>query len=326
MSLRQPSLVFVTEKPAVARELAPLLSERWPDREIYFILTLYFGLFEFRYPRGLSFADLPYAQDPSWKRRTSDTSHMMRFAKVIDCQVNRIDIDPKVLLSEDNEIWFACDPDYAGAIAYQVLLTEIMGEEAALVERPALVINALDLKRMKKSLENPSSTGSDQFKAWVNAGEAKRFFDFNFNINSRVLLGHCLRKVGVNTDDFAISKFALQLLYAIKDSKPIKEYKLHSMMDSWTGTGRYSEAKLGTPMSKQDIIHDLRRSGLIHSKKDKYFISEIGIAFLNQLHPDCEDLDLPSRILHWQQEWPNSKNQVARYLRTFFGKQMRYMR
>jgi hypothetical protein len=134
-----------------------------------------------------------------------------------------------------------------------------------------------------------------------------------------------LQNVGVNTD-FVMSKFSLQLLYEIKEEKSVKEYKLHSMMDAWIGTGRYSQCKLGSPMSKQDIIQNLHTSGIIDQKKGKYYIRDIGIRLLNQLHPHCKDLDLPSRILQWQRDWPASKNQIAIYLRTFFNKQMCYMR
>ncbi|MCY1418116.1 hypothetical protein D9M71_336650 [compost metagenome] len=55
-------------------------------------------------------------------------------------------------------------------------------------------------------------------------------------------------------------------------------------------------------------------------------LSPRGTAFLELLHPDCADPDLPARLEAWQRDWPSAKEKMHRYLRTFFGKQVRYMR
>lgn len=326
MPLTKPSIVLVMEKPNTAREIAPLLANRWPDQQIFIIFTLHLGLFEFQYPRGLSFSSLPYAEDPIWKRRNPDGQTFTHFAELCAGKLKRIDVEPEALLNNANEIWFACDPDYMGVIAYHVLLTKVMGSESAAVERPALMLTSLDMDSVKKTIDKPSSTESPFFKSCLNAGMAKRFFDFNFNINSMVILGECLRRVGVDTDYFSISKYALQLLYCLKAKKPLAEYKVFGLMDKWSGTGRYPTSELGSPMSRHDIIQRLLDAELLKSENSKISISAKGLAFLNELHPDCQDLDIPARIRQWQSDWPNSKNQMSRYLKTFFGKQIRFMR
>lgn len=49
-----------------------------------------------------------------------------------------------------------------------------------------------------------------------------------------------------------------------------------------------------------------------------------GAVTLSHLHPDCQDMDLPGRMNEWQNQWPASRGKIERYLRTFFGKQLRF--
>ena len=51
----------------------------------------------------------------------------------------------------------------------------------------------------------------------------------------------------------------------------------------------------------------------------------MGRAFLEKLHPDCEDPDLPFRLSEWQHDPATGHAKAQRYLRTWFGKQKRFM-
>jgi hypothetical protein len=46
---------------------------------------------------------------------------------------------------------------------------------------------------------------------------------------------------------------------------------------------------------------------------------------LNRLHPDCEDPDLPFRLHAWCEAGAAAKPAIDRYIKTFFGKQKRFM-
>ncbi len=106
----------------------------------------------------------------------------------------------------------------------------------------------------------------------------------------------------------------------------MSQSKIHGVMSRWVGTGRYGEARLGSPASSSEIVNGLELMGLIDEaqSKDSIRLSAIGERFLHELHPDCKDADLPARIALWQSEWPQSKEQMTRYLMTFFGKQKRF--
>ena len=65
----QDTIVVIVDKPFVANILAPFLVSKFKDAKIFTISTMYIGLYEFEYPRGLSFSDIPRLSDPRWKPR-----------------------------------------------------------------------------------------------------------------------------------------------------------------------------------------------------------------------------------------------------------------
>ncbi|HEJ2342221.1 TPA: hypothetical protein ACWLUJ_005738 [Pseudomonas aeruginosa] len=326
MSKSKPSIVLVMEKPYSSRVVAPFLKDRWPGHKVFVIYTFYLGLYEFRYPRGLTFASLPYISAPDWRPRKFDSAHPPRVVELLQGEVRPTRLEPSSVLAEADEIWFACDPDSSGAIAYHVLLSQCLGEEVACLERPALVLHSLDTASIQRGLDNPSSTTTPFFQACLSAGQAKRFFDFNYNVNSLVLFGECLRRVGVSTERFAMSKYSLQLLYALQGQEPLSEINVLSQMHQWRGSGRYEPSKLGSAASMGRILSGLLSADLLAEGERGIALSSRGSALLKLLHPDCADPDLPARLETWQCDWPSSREKMCRYLRTFFGKQARYIR
>ncbi|WP_298705460.1 hypothetical protein [uncultured Variovorax sp.] len=316
------SIVFIVDKPSFARALAPHLSTRWPTSRIHAITTLRLGLYEFRYPRGLNFNAFPYIAEPSWKPRPQASSPAW---SIDDGVATRIESSSADLLRDATKIIFAGDPDPSGAVAYHVLLSQCLAPDAVVLARPALHLMGLDETSIARSLDAISSTADTWFVECLNAGLARRFFDFNFNVNALALLRAPLRQVGVDDDRFTVSKFSLQLLYGIRELPAMSEGKLIELMHQWPGTGRHARSELGSPASRAAIVSGLSGAGLLvadHKARTK--LSERGQAFLSQLHPDCKDADLPARIRQWESEWPASKPSIERYLRTYFGKQKRF--
>jgi hypothetical protein len=320
----QPSIVLILEKPAQAHAIAPLVTTYWPGKRVMAIYTFYLGLYEFRYPRGLTYAELPYTRDPVWKKRDFAAFARAPVVEFIDGQVLKADFEPALILTNAETIWYGCDPDASGANAYQVLLTECLGAELAAKERPAMFMRSMDDRSLRDALDASTTTAIPQFQKWLKSGEAKRFFDYNFNVNSLAILGECLRAVGVNTTNYGISKYSIQLLYVLKESGQLKESRVLQMMDQWPGTGRYGLSSLGSPASRGKILQGLVQAGLLDQSGMLICLSDRGREFIELLHPDCQDRDLPARLNEWQVQWPESRGKVERYLRTFFGKQLKF--
>ncbi|PSL90761.1 hypothetical protein [Pseudomonas sp. R9.37] len=324
MSVLQSSVVLILEKPVQARFLAPLVATYWPRQRVLAVYTLYLGLYEFRYPRGLTFSDLPYTGNPAWKERTFNYAHPALVVELSSGEVCKTALEPAQVIASATTIWYGCDPDASGANAYQVLLTQCLGAEAAAVERPAMFLTGLDKTSIQKALDASTTTEDPLFQTWLKKGEAKRFFDFNYNVNALALFGASLRNVGVDTANYGLSKYSLQLLYFLNSCSQHHEWRLFNLMDRWPGTGRYGPSSLGSVASRAFIVEGLISARLVERAEGLVCISNRGREFLGQLHPDCQDQDLPARLAEWQIEWPASRKKIERYLRTFFGKQLRF--
>lgn len=313
----QEHTVFVVENEHALRAIAPHIARRFSS-SVYAITTRYLGLYEFRYRRGLSMGDFPIIGDPNWKPRQRplpivfevSTSHFLPAG-----------LEPSGLLSSAAQIWFAADPDPAGAVAFHVLLSETLGAAAAYATHPALHLHGLGEHSVSNAFDSPATTSDSWFNAARNAGIARRFFDFNFNVNALALFGPGLRKSNPSSDSYLVSKYSLQLLYALRETAPWRnDRELLQKMETWEGTGRYAACSMGSPASRPEILKGLRTAGLL----DGVALSAQGKAFLDLLHPECCDQDLPGRMSLWEQEWPASRPKIERYLRTFFGKQKRF--
>lgn len=317
MQKSEQHVVLVVEKPSTLRALAPHLATRWPGK-VYAITTLYFGLYEFRYPRGLGMADFPFIEDPAWKVRPQELPPVF---EIHNGEAHRCSLEPADLLRNTSSICFAADPDATGAVNFHALLSECLGVTAACESRPALYLPSLDARSIIQALESNCTTSDTWFESARNAGIARRFFDYNFNVNAMALLGPILGRVSRASRDYLVSKYSLQLLYALRDRSPARsDEDLLRAMQEWQGSGRYATRGMGSPASRSEILAGLRSAGLM----DGLALSTSGRAFLDLLHPDCFDPDLPGRICQWEKDWPASRSKMERYLRTFFGKQKRF--
>ena len=317
----QPCIVLVVDKPFVAKTLAPQLSARWPQARVFAITTLYRGLYEFNYLRGLRFSDFPYVQDPAWKPRSLELSPVW---EIREGTATRVSQDLAALIRAADLLVYAGEPDASGVIAYEVLLTQILGREAALRIRPTLCPQSLTKSDIAAALGNPGSTSDDWFVACRNAGRARKWFDFNFNMNALALFGALTKKYAPG-EAYLPSKYGLQLLYQLREQPVESERGLLELMAHWPGTGRYAPCPLGSAASRPAIIEGLLRVGLVaRTGTGQVHLSETGTNFLQKLHPDCRDADLPARLNTWAAAWPESKPSMERYLRTFFGKQKRF--
>jgi hypothetical protein len=104
-------------------------------------------------------------------------------------------------------------------------------------------------------------------------------------------------------------------------------------MRNWQGTGKYPVSSLagarfglGAVEFQNYALHTLVDRRLVEEADDRYTLSEEGEAFLDVLHPDCEDPDQPFRTAAWTNlPYQEAEAAIGRYIRTFFGKQRRFI-
>lgn len=329
-------IVVVTEKPQITRLLAPHLSTKWPAERILCVCTFSLGLYDFLVPRDLRVQYLPRITPPVWKRRVARSSagqvmELPIVTEVVDGNVLPSDLPFVDALRQASEIICATDPDSTGASAWDVLLRQTLSPSQASSPRPWINTFSLAFEALQSATREIGSTCSPVFEALRLQGEGKRYFDWNWITNAFVLHGLAFRAVG-GKGSAVPSKWGIQLLYAMRDGSAATEGELIARMAHWPGSGKYAPVGMGSMMSRGAIVEGLVTGGLIRpdataARRDRsrpLCISPVGRAFLDHLHQDTCDADLPARLDAWLTEWPRSRPKMERYLRTVFGKQRRF--
>jgi len=161
---------------------------------------------------------------------------------------------------------------------------------------------------------------------------------------------------GRHWEDELANPFAVQMLFRIR-TRQNEGFPIDTI-HPWSGTGRYSErelpqhwrgslAGLRGAVDNKDILDpatkrsrrgkrvtfsdsmwrfpDGSKSTPNFISFDRFGLTQGALSFLDGLHPDCEDVDLPLRLCEWL-ETPDAAAEaaMARYLRTWFGKLLRH--
>lgn len=314
--------VYVVEKPSTTRALLPHLVAHHGEELFSVVETRGLGFYRFLYPRGLAWRDYPFVGDPAYQRHTDwdRKSPVRRFANGVEIQ-GGADAEAAIRVAE--RVVFACDPDRTGVHAFQVLLREARGVGVPEQIFPAFYMASLDANAIAAAIASPGRTSDAWFQEALRDGEAKRHFEFNWDANALAVFARAWQAVG-GGGPWPLGKYSLQLLYALRETPPLSEGALVRRMVEWRGTGRHPETALGSPMSQPAIIQSLVSAGLLGGGPKALAITARGHALLAALHPDCEDADLPMRLDAWMRNWPASRPAMERYLRTVFGKQVRF--
>lgn len=334
-------ILIVTDKQAASRTIAPYARAHWPSANITFVHTVPYGNFRFTYPRGLKLQDYPLVSEPRYTLNSWDTWFCPPFVMAADGTLAK-GVMSRELFFDADLIVYACDPCSSDAVAFDVLMDAVFGDARAL-DAPALQLNGLDQASIKRAFSEIRPFGST-YEQHLLYGRVKFYFDWNWNTNALAILGEAQRRVGVPAEAPPLSKYALQLLYALRNEQPVKDGPLVHRMANWPGTGRYrhlqgrGDTRLGSAASRQQIINNLVAAGLLdrtflgmtrplgefESRPSTLTPSERGRALLARLHPDCEDADLPFRLSAWCEQGDEAKPAIDRYIKTFFGKQKRF--
>lgn len=339
------NVLIAAEKPLISRAIAPLVRKHWQTADITFVHVVPYGNLGFSYPRGLKWHEFPLLSEPvdrlvPWAEWRCPPYHLS-----VDGTLSSGIMAPGLLTAADL-IVCACDPDHTGAVAFDVLMRQVFGDDRART-CPALTFQALDAAAVERALADLRPFGQ-ACSASLAYGRVKRYFDWNWNVNGLAILGEAQRRAGVAPGAPPLSKYALQLLYGLRrfaqahptrltpPRLPPTDGEVVSLMQAWSGTGRYTAparsgiGQLGSPASRMTIIDNLDKAGLLDwrevSGRRTLRVSERGHTLLELLHPDCEDADLPFRLHAWCEQGEASKPAIDRYIKTFFGKQKRFMR
>lgn len=327
-------IAFVTEKPFIARLIAPYAQHAFPDATLSFPVVWPIGLYGPTLPRGLSWRDYPHiapfdverftfrrgalgmSEPPVGQLTPSGELAFERGCERVEAALRSA--DRLVVLGSDDSLYHV---DVARRMA--------LGEGLAPGEvRP---IFALDASAIQTALAGQRPGEEAWARGMVARGQVRRYFDHQFAVNSLAVLGKTLDETAF------ISKYQLQTLYLLAHLGPLTEGETIQAMAQWTGTGRYAMdgemdgLGLGTAMSRAAILEQMVSRGWVdqHPREGQQgrtlSLSERGWSVLERLHPGCEDPDLPFRLHLWAERGlGESQGAIDRYIRTFFGRQKRF--
>lgn len=317
-------IIIISEKPSITQKIAAHIACAWPDSERIVLHTMSLGATRFKYPRGLHWQDYPNVSEPRYELNPGHTWAPVRISEageVLPAQ----DLDPLAALRNAAAIVSACDPDHTGAMAVSTTLHAVRGRLPQ--DFPALAMGNLDKSAIDAAFTNMAPFPA-VFAKQLQYGETKRYFDWNWNVNALAILGRTLMQSGVPAEYRFISKFALQLLFYVAANPAKTEGRLYADMSKWIGSGKQLPSRcFGSVTSRAAIVGQLAHLGFIEKDpRGAISVSTAGSRFLASLHKDCQDPDLPSRLDSWCHAGLDiSKKAIDRYIKTFFGKQMRHL-
>lgn len=306
-------IVIVSEKPDIAKKIAPIATALWPHDHVAHVFIGIFGLYNPSHPFGLSWKDFPLIAPfdiAAFRRKPMDNIFFGTFEHGA-IQMRDWDALSYAVQSADTIINFA-DPYYFDTVCHHLMGRRYHPSECKVLE-------GLSAITIHKCLTEPADEVSAA-REW-DATRTRRYFDHQFAVNSAGILARWLGE-----GDDPISKYQIQLLYAIRRGVPVREGKWISKMAHWKGSGAFGEreAPIGSATSQCTIIEHLRRRRWIEriGSKHEIWLSRRGEAMLDRLAPTCEDPDLPFRIQQWAaQGLDASKGEIDRYILDFFQAQ-----
>ncbi|WP_210499185.1 hypothetical protein [Vibrio crassostreae] len=201
---------------------------------------------------------------------------------------------------------------------------------------------ALDKQSASNTLNSREAIDINDINSYlVKRGEGQRckfLFDHWWNSNSAIVLSEAAKWAGITANP-VITKFELVLMqYLQRSNDVLAEYEICTLMEKWKGTGKYknksfeydNDVRLGSAASSSQIIKQAAERGFLVRVSEEsngnphYKVSNNGELFCSLLHKSSYDADLPYRIDRWK-SYPNL-NEMERYIRQFFGRQLRYQR
>lgn len=324
-------VTIVVDKPSTSRALAPFARKEFPGANITFVHLNPFSGNLLRYPRGRKWADYPVISEPVSRVHPYENWIGPALTLLPDGGHKVLEASHDALVNADCII-AAMDLRATAAVCFEVLMQQTFKDDRASTCR-ILMLKGFDNASIVDAFAGQHIFG-EEAAPYLKYGRMKRYFDWNWNTNGLAILGETQRLAGVPQDAPPLSKLALQLLYGLRH-KRMSEYDLYTMMTNWKGTGRYAslpgsrKVALGSASSRTSIMSNLVAAGLLHQSKEGgsswLALSDTANRLLGLLHPDCEDADLPFRVNAWCEQGEAAKPAVDRYIKTFFGKQKRFL-
>ena len=314
--------LLVTERTSQARNISPHWKEQFPEDDVIHFHTSPIGSFRFHLPRTLPISNVPIVMDPVLERRPpGDTAPAGN---------SSFHSDFGALARDADHIVCATDFDPAGCRNF----LDLMGQshcERTLSDISWLALKAEDPESVRDGIQKGLRADHPDFARMAAFGQARQYFDYLYLLNGLPVFGIALRASGIDATGKLsfLSKYTLQLLLLLSSIEPGPLGWNEIMRLMVKGPGSEKRSPMGSALSRNAIVSWLWQSGCLarhdHGKAERYTLSDRGRRLASLMHKDCHDPHLSARLKTWGETWPTSKPAIDRYIRTFFGKEKRYL-
>lgn len=342
------SVAIVTNKPYTVKALsvAAAVQFRGNDQQIDYPLIMLNGYYRPPLPRGLSWKDYPFIAP------MEDFSLYTARSLLSSCLVPMLFSSPPAGTPER----FLNQSMYESAIsdadvlisavdmsATDVWAVEVLRRKFRRPDQPFLCVSLHDytpghIEEAFRAAAGGAVSGwalqpqPDWYTILAFEGQVRAYVDHQFMLNSLAVFGRTLGTSRTPTP--WVSKYQIQALFAISQ-KSQSQSAWHHDFRNWKGTGKYqqdpdgaSAVMLGSAASRQSILEQLVEHGWVTkapSPDHFLLLTTAGWEIVKRLHPGCCDPDLPFRIERWAiGGLAASRPAIDHYIRTFFGRQMKF--
>ena len=326
--------LFIVEKPIVVQAL---VDAGVAVRGDMFVSIHSYGLW-IPTRRRIELSDVPFTENIRLCSRNKNIDHYTRFNwRGNELKSSNIELHYHALIQIYNRIGHAhhkitgmyaiCSTDRIGAYAVKSFLS-MFTDKCRLPELKWLNTHSFDPKPLKVAWDKKTFTPPDEIDAMSEQRALEIEFNTLWNINSSAVFGELKNKLNFCAER-VLSKNEIMVLHAIDQSKDgVNTVDFSNSLRIWVGSGKYPQSHdtaVGSGFAGQyEVIGPLIDEGFLSIKGSSTVLTENGKALLSYMHPKTYDTDLPFRIMKWMKE--SDKESMHRYIRTIFGRQLRYQR
>ncbi len=162
------------------------------------------------------------------------------------------------------------------------------------------------------------------FNEFKERGHIKKYFDYNYQLNSNILIKELYQNIFDNKDEelyskFGFTKYMIYLCFMLKNEEKYFNYgKFFQQMQN---------KNVGSPASRGQVFENIKKLNIINfdDKEKKFYITDKGRLFINSLNKKLNDPFLSKRISNWQDEYLIDKEKtcekINNYIKEVFSKQ-----
>jgi hypothetical protein len=359
-------VLIITEKPSQLQRLieTPTLKTYLNTKtDVQHYSTVMISSFVFDYPKNIKYKEYPKSNNLSFKLNPTDfTEGELRYNQKENTNIE--------FFSGFEELIIFPDPDHTGVYSAILTLEKVLGENWKDYFKKVIYIKLFNYepehieKHINKLLSNNGNNAlnienESDFKELYLRGKIKRYFEYNYNINSNIFFKEILKKDNIKID-FTISKHTIMAFYKfynITEAEGIEEYGFQDALQKHIGSGKYTQSELiwcygiGGVASRWQLLQNLIDLKFIERKvvskrivkRDIYdnnmkivgtkevevediklFKTDTGHKFLKLLSKKIYDTDLTFRLNNWMLiSFSEAKSQIDKYLIEMFKPQKR---